>query len=560
MRRALTILGVSLVLAGCSDTSGPNARPLAPSGRRSTIVTPCDPGLFITLKAQLTALYVNAPNDGTNVLAQLDNINKSCLADRPSTRAQTSALVQTVLRNLGDGRLVDPDVGGLTLRGHVAEVVNGLYAFSSVSLSGSGVATPSSTVTVTTVDQNAGITIPAGAVSQEVVIIITPLPDNTPLPNNPYPEYPPAVDITTSIGPITFATPVTVGLCEDASVPSSVQPNLRIGHGLANNTTEILPLTAPPSFLACYGPLASNTVESPRIEWRHPVSSAHRMLAWAGHHAARVFLPTTAYAIHGGLGGLTSSLSPFKPVDVGSVPIAFESDRDGGAYIYTMNPDGSNQLRVGALGVEKIAPVWSPDRSKLAFSARDNVVDSLDVFVMNADGTNVQQLTFGGSSDLPGSWSPDGTKILFGREYVPGVNDVWVMNADGTGQTKLTNSLAFEAQPRWSPDGMKIVYSSNRSGTFTLWTMNANGSSQQQLAIPPLGSLDADPSWSPTGAKIAFTRYNGTNYDIWVMNADGTNQVQRTAASGSNRTPSWNPTGTKIAFNRRATATTRSTS
>jgi len=546
MQRSLPLFLVALFVVACTDSksTGITHPEEAPHGPHFTAVpTPCDPTVLNALNSLATAMFVTDAVGQQSVLSKLRNINSSCIFERPSTQSQVNALQQFVLQKLAAGGLTDPEVGPPTIRGHVADFLTNLFVFAGFKIAGAGTATPGSPVTVTTVDQNAGIFIPAGAVSQEVVIIITPLPDNTTLPNNPYPTYPPAVDITTSIGPITFAVPVIVGLCEDPSVPSSVQPNLRIGHGLSSNTTEILPLAPPPSFLSCYGPLAST--DPLRFDRHHLLASAQRLVAWAGHHAASVFVPKNAYAIHGGLGGLTSSLSPFKAVDVGTVSIAFETDRDGSDYIYTMNVDGTNQQRVGPLGVQRFAPVWSPDHTKLAFAGL--VAGNVDVYTMNADGSNVQQLTTSAGTDVPGSWSPDGTKILFGTDR-DGNEEVYVMNANGTGQTNLSNNVAYDAQPRWSPDGAKIVFSTNRAGQFAIWVMDANGTNQAALTAPSVPVLDADPSWSPTGAKIAFTRYNGSNYDIFTMNADGTNVLQRTSASASNRTPTWNPIGTRIAF------------
>ena len=549
MQRSLQLLVLGLFVVACTDS-----RPTAPAHpdhpeapripRFAALPAPCDPSVLTTLNAQAAALFTTDPQGQQAVSSQLRNINSSCVFERPSTQAQVKALQQFVLQKLNGGSLVDPEVGPPTLQGHVADFLTNLFLFAGFKVAGAGTATPSSPVTVVTPDLMAGVFIPAGAVTQEVVIIITPLPDNTTLPNNPYPTYPPAVDITTSIGPITFAVPIVVGLCEDPTVPVNVQPNLRIGHGLTNNTTEILPLAPPPSFLTCYGPLAMN--EPLHFDRRHLLGSAQRLLAWAGRHVVDVLTPKNAYAIHGGLGGLTSSLSPFKAVDVGSVTIGFDTNRDGGTYIYTMNPDGTNQQRIGPLGVQKTGPVWSPDHTKLAFTALGT---GLDVFVMNADGSNVQQLTNTAGDDLPGSWSPDGTQILFGTNR-DGNNEIYVMNADGTGQTNLTNNSAYDAQPRWSPDGSTILFITDRVAPFQfgIWIMNANGSSPTALTAPILPQVDADPSWSPTGGKIAFTHYNGSNYQIFTMDPNGSNVLQRTSSLGSNRTPTWNPIGTKIAF------------
>jgi len=68
-----------------------------------------------------------------------------------------------------------------------------------------------------------------------------------------------------------------------------------------------------------------------------------------------------------------------------------------------------------------------------------------------------------------------------------------MMLADGT-TTRLTNSASMDVQPSWSPDGSKIAFSSDRTGSFQIYTMNANGGSQ--LRITHTTTKEMYPSWS----------------------------------------------------------------
>ncbi len=104
--------------------------------------------------------------------------------------------------------------------------------------------------------------------------------------------------------------------------------------------------------------------------------------------------------------------------------IAFSSNIDGDADIYTMNPDGTglvnltNTSQFGTL--HETDPKWSPDGTKIAFvfGLPLNSAGATQGFivVMNADGTNPTFLTLsntGGGTDAQPEWSPDGTKIAF---------------------------------------------------------------------------------------------------------------------------------------------------
>src|SRR5215207_3149738 len=74
----------------------------------------------------------------------------------------------------------------------------------------------------------------------------------------------------------------------------------------------------------------------------------------------------------------------------------------------------------------------------------------------------------------------------------------------------LTQNQAWDDRPAWSPDGTKIAFTSDRSGGWALYVMNATGSGVRRLTaqLPPDGegaaSFAGDLKWSPDGTKIAY--------------------------------------------------------
>src|SRR5262249_37103884 len=71
--------------------------------------------------------------------------------------------------------------------------------------------------------------------------------------------------------------------------------------------------------------------------------------------------------------------------------IAFSSDRDGNSEIYTMNPDGSNQVRLTNNPGVDTYPTWSPDGRMIAFISQTPSGD-VAIFRMNEDGANKTQI------------------------------------------------------------------------------------------------------------------------------------------------------------------------
>ncbi len=97
--------------------------------------------------------------------------------------------------------------------------------------------------------------------------------------------------------------------------------------------------------------------------------------------------------------------------------------------------------------------VWSPDGSRLAFSAGSmdgEDARNYEIFTINADGTGLVNLTRSAEDDFSPTWSPDGSRIAFAQTSSES-SEIYVMNADGSGQRNLTTSPAWDASPDWRP-------------------------------------------------------------------------------------------------------------
>jgi dipeptidyl aminopeptidase/acylaminoacyl peptidase len=224
--------------------------------------------------------------------------------------------------------------------------------------------------------------------------------------------------------------------------------------------------------------------------------------------------------------------------------IAFVSTRDGNLEIYTMNADGSAQIRLTNNPAADVNPNWSPDGTKIAFTSdRDG---NNEIYSMNADGNGQTRLTADPALDFYPAWSPGGTKIAFTRASAG--TQIYTMNADGSAQTNISNNLEA-AYPNWSPDGTKIAFATNRdnSATTEIYTMKADGTNPTRLTSSIFDKFE--PNWSPDGQRIVFTEdFSGEGEsDIIVMNADGSNQTDITNDSGGWQHAVWSPDGTRIA-------------
>ncbi len=97
----------------------------------------------------------------------------------------------------------------------------------------------------------------------------------------------------------------------------------------------------------------------------------------------------------------------------------------------------------------------------------------------------------------------------------------------------------------------QIVFSSNRTGSWRLWTFHPDGtaissssSSKQLLDCLDPNAQDVDPAYSPDGKSILFTSTRGEKVGVWLVSEDGRG-LQRVCDGDQ---AEWAPDGTKIVF------------
>lgn len=194
-------------------------------------------------------------------------------------------------------------------------------------------------------------------------------------------------------------------------------------------------------------------------------------------------------------------------------------------------------------------PVWSPDGTKVAFSAEDpggSFETNLNIMVMEKNGTGKTRRTDTPADEFVTDWSPDGTRILFRRH-----DDLWVLDLDDGSETNLTESPdRFEGWAGFSPDGTHIVFDANGEwlGDQDIWIMDLEDGAVSNLTPDTPESTDVMPEWSPDGKTIVFVSDRAGNDDIYTMETDGSGVTQLTDHPERDWWPTWDPTSTKIAF------------
>ena len=153
---------------------------------------------------------------------------------------------------------------------------------------------------------------------------------------------------------------------------------------------------------------------------------------------------------------------------------------------------------------------YSPDGSRIAFSAASFESEKSQVFVCKADGSGVRLITPEAPSYFHG-WSPDGAWLAFVAERGDGNYELYRIPAEGGPEERLTFAGGYDDGPEYGPDGRHIYFNSNRSGRWEIWRMPATGAGGSGDPLAEQVTNDAPEDWfphiSPDGRWMVFLSF-----------------------------------------------------
>ena len=146
------------------------------------------------------------------------------------------------------------------------------------------------------------------------------------------------------------------------------------------------------------------------------------------------------------------------------------------------------------------------------------------------------------------SATADGTKIVVTQDQR--MNDIWVWpGAETEKPRKITNQSVIIHSCTWSPSG-RVIYNILDNGKDLLWSSDSDGGHRSQLTS---ADVEGDyPDVSPDGRFILFSSNRSGTWQLWRMNADGSDAKQITLDSESPVRGKFALGGSKIVYERRA--------
>ena len=237
--------------------------------------------------------------------------------------------------------------------------------------------------------------------------------------------------------------------------------------------------------------------------------------------------------------------------------ILFTSIRDGNREVYSMNPDGSEQVNLTQHPSEDLEAVWSPTGEQILFvSDRGGV---RDLYLMDPDGANVRRVFKKETYRESPTWSPDGKQVA-------SVHINWDLLTFFihivTLEEQEEELLADGVDPVWSPDGTEIACSVGGRVIF----INVRTGKQKRLLPRKAMDWQRQPSWSAVGDKLAFAwnknplppdhmpdkplpRAWVDKQAIYIVNRDGTDLQQLVDEAGPHaQYPALSPDGEDVLY------------
>jgi Tol biopolymer transport system component len=213
--------------------------------------------------------------------------------------------------------------------------------------------------------------------------------------------------------------------------------------------------------------------------------------------------------------------------------------------------DGGRDFRRIASELQAFAPVWSPDRSRIAYwSSRTLDAGFEQVTVVSRSGRRKRRVT--GPGWGPPSWSPDGRWIAAACARLGPCErraGLYLIDSDRPARKRRVRGTQYTEFAAWAPGGRRLVLVGSSKGRDELYVKRLGRPRLRRLTRSDVD--EAGPDWSPDGRWIAYARPPRAPqqpYDIWLVRADGDRHVRLTSTRANETNPAWSPSGRRILF------------
>ncbi len=159
----------------------------------------------------------------------------------------------------------------------------------------------------------------------------------------------------------------------------------------------------------------------------------------------------------------------------------------------------------------------SPDGKRVAFTRYDPEAARNDIWVLDLVRSFASRVTFDPDNEVAPVWSPDGSRLVYYSERY-GVFDLFQKPVSGSRQSQELLRSAFDKHPTdWSADGrLLFFYVDNARGKNEMWALPTQAGAKP---VPLLQSEfnENEGVLSPDGRWLAFTSDESGKNEVYVL-------------------------------------------
>jgi Tol biopolymer transport system component len=182
--------------------------------------------------------------------------------------------------------------------------------------------------------------------------------------------------------------------------------------------------------------------------------------------------------------------------------------RTRNSNVWVMDLERKTQSRLTFdVGVE-VAPLWSPDGQRLAFSADRGAPPFLHVKRLGTEGSGEAIAPPTQSPQIGADWAntPDGEFILYGRLSSERGTAIFSLALSGDRTPRpWVDSPLNEGEARFAPGGRWVAYGSDESGRQEVYVRPFAGGERRQIST----SGGSKPRWNGDGRELFFVGSDG---------------------------------------------------
>ena len=210
-------------------------------------------------------------------------------------------------------------------------------------------------------------------------------------------------------------------------------------------------------------------------------------------------------------------------------------DRSGKQIGDARDPDPANTLN----------PSLSPDGRVLAVNR--TIAGNTDIWLLDMGRDALTRFTFSPRPEIAPIWSPDGSRIAFAGTDGPGFNLYQKPTATTGNESLLLDTLQTAVPTDWSRDGRFLLYRSiDRQAGSDLWALPMEPSGKP-FPVAQTTFDERGGQFSPDGQWVAIESNESGRYEIYIQRFPGP-ATRTLVSSGGGLQPRFGPDGKELFY------------